>query len=106
MTMQRTSIETLQIFAAEKGGKCISIEFINKTCFGNWECKNGHQWRAQHYEYPNHWHKTEQEFLDLQQRDKDKAVWAKNNKIQLIIIAFSNDCLDLEKYIQSKIEEM
>lgn len=32
--------------AKNKGGKCLSIAFINVTTKLKWECKNGHQWLA------------------------------------------------------------
>jgi hypothetical protein len=43
----------------------------------------------QHYIYPNHWHKTEEQFKAAQQRDKDKEQYCKENNIQYIIIPYT-----------------
>jgi hypothetical protein len=40
------SIEQMRDFAKEKGGKCLSDEFINSQTPLLWECEKRHQWRA------------------------------------------------------------
>ena len=59
----------------------------------------------QHYEYPNHCHKTEQLFKEQQQRDLDKIQYAKDNGIQLIIIPCSQEYY-LEQYINKQLENI
>ena len=43
---QRFSIENAQRLANERGGKCLSIEYINTNSKLKWECSKGHQWEA------------------------------------------------------------
>ena len=45
----------------------------------------------QHYEFPNRYHKTLSEFKEQQQRDADKRILCKENKIFLIEFPFSID---------------
>jgi L-rhamnose mutarotase len=40
------TIEDMQKIAAERGGKCLSAEFINSQTKLLWECIEGHQWEA------------------------------------------------------------
>jgi thiol-disulfide isomerase/thioredoxin len=40
----RPSIESIRAAAAEKGGKCLSLEYINHTTKLNFECAKGHRW--------------------------------------------------------------
>lgn len=60
---------------------------------------------AQHAEYKNHWYKTEEEFLEAQNRDIEKNNYALINNISLIRIPYSerdNITLDLilgDKYL-------
>lgn len=52
----------------------------------------------QHYSYPNHWHKTEEDFNKACQRDKDKVQYCIENNIRLITIPYT--VKDLNDYIQ------
>ncbi len=40
----RLTIEECQDVAAEKGGKCLSIKYVNNRAKMLWECKERHQW--------------------------------------------------------------
>ena len=40
------SIQNLQQLAITKGGKCLSSEYINSNTKYDWECEQGHQWKA------------------------------------------------------------
>jgi len=51
----------------------------------------------QHYEYPNHCHKNEADFISLQQRDKAKVQWCIDNGITLITIPCEYSCRDISK---------
>ncbi|WP_061128714.1 hypothetical protein [Caballeronia catudaia] len=42
----RTSIETLQMMAAERGGKCLSTEALGTQVKHTWECHRGHVWQT------------------------------------------------------------
>jgi thiol-disulfide isomerase/thioredoxin len=52
----------------------------------------------QHYEFPNCWHKTEQEFIEAQKRDDLKEQFAAENNIRLIIIPYTEE-RNLQNYI-------
>ena len=52
----------------------------------------------QHYTWKPHWH-TKQEFLELQQRDKDKEQYCIENGITLIVIPYT--IKDLVNYISN-----
>lgn len=56
----------------------------------------------QHYKFPHRFHKTEAAFLDLQQRDKDKAAWCKRNNICLLVIPYTEKN-SLEKFIKQSL---
>ena len=43
---QRSSINEIYILAANRGGKCLSTEYINAQKPLLWECNNGHQWKT------------------------------------------------------------
>lgn len=43
---KKLTIEDMQILAIERGGKCLSSEYINTKTPLKWECKYGHQWTA------------------------------------------------------------
>ena len=43
---QRLSIETMKLIALERGGKCLSNEYVNNRTKLLWECKFGHKWYA------------------------------------------------------------
>ncbi len=42
----KLTIENMHELAAQRGGKCLSTEYINARTKLLWECKNGHQWFA------------------------------------------------------------
>jgi len=42
----KLTIEELQELAEEKGGKCLSTEYINNRTKLKWQCKKGHTWEA------------------------------------------------------------
>lgn len=42
----RLTIEEMQDIARERGGKCLSKEYINNKTKLKWQCKEGHVWRA------------------------------------------------------------
>ena len=52
----------------------------------------------QHYEYPNHFYKTEDDFLLQQVRDHYKEQYAKEHCITLLIIPYTEN-ENLEEYI-------
>ncbi len=39
-------LQNLQKFAKDRGGKCLSIEYVNCKTKMLWECEEGHQWEA------------------------------------------------------------
>jgi hypothetical protein len=43
---RRWSIITMQERAAERGGKCLSTEYIGASSRLLWECADGHQWQS------------------------------------------------------------
>ncbi len=43
---RKGNIEELQKIAQSKGGKCLSKKYINNHTHLNWECENGHKWKA------------------------------------------------------------
>ena len=43
---KRLTIENMQLIAMERGGKCLSKEYINNRTKLPWECGNGHKWEA------------------------------------------------------------
>lgn len=43
---KKLTIEEMRLIAIERGGKCISIEYINANSKLEWECKYGHRWWA------------------------------------------------------------
>lgn len=40
------NIESLRTYAFSKGGKCLSVEYINKRTKYLWQCTEGHEWQA------------------------------------------------------------
>ena len=42
----RLTIEEMQAIAKERGGKCLSTEYINTNTKLLWECVHGHQWES------------------------------------------------------------
>lgn len=43
---KRITIESLQALAADRGGKCLSAEYVGLNSPLLWECNLGHQWNA------------------------------------------------------------
>jgi len=43
---QRDTIEEMQKIAEERGGKCLSREYIDSRTKLTWQCKEGHQWET------------------------------------------------------------
>jgi hypothetical protein len=43
---RRLGIEKMQEIAHEKGGKCLSTEYVNNMTKLQWECPNSHKWMA------------------------------------------------------------
>jgi len=43
---RRLGIEDVQAMAAERGGRCLSLTFVNATEKLHWECIKGHRWWA------------------------------------------------------------
>ena len=43
---RKDTIENMQKIASEKGGKCISTEYVNARTHLLWECGEGHRWKA------------------------------------------------------------
>lgn len=43
---RRATIEKLQKCALERGGKCLSPEYLGTQAHHLWECSSGHSWRA------------------------------------------------------------
>lgn len=42
----KITIEDLYAVAAERGGKCLSTEYLGAHAAHDWECAKGHQWTA------------------------------------------------------------
>jgi hypothetical protein len=55
--MKRLTLEECQKLALERGGKCLSQEYINNSTKMLWECSKGHQWKAKfsHILYRKQW---------------------------------------------------
>jgi len=43
---QKQKLESLKAFAVDRGGKCLSLNYVNINENLDWECKEGHKWRA------------------------------------------------------------
>ncbi len=48
--MEKLTLKEMQEIALERGGKCLSQEYVNALTKLLWECAEGHRWKAQ----PNH----------------------------------------------------
>ena len=46
MSKKKWTIEDMQDFAKPKGGKCLSVEYINARTKLKWRCSKGHEWEA------------------------------------------------------------
>lgn len=46
VTRSKYTIEEIRTLAESRGGKCLSDKYINSGTKLDWECKNGHKWRA------------------------------------------------------------
>jgi len=44
--MRKLTIEEMRMLADSKGGKCISTSYVDSRTKLEWECKNGHRWKA------------------------------------------------------------
>lgn len=44
--MLKNTIEEMHKIARDRGGKCLSIKYINNATHLLWECADGHQWKA------------------------------------------------------------
>ncbi|WP_134170909.1 hypothetical protein [Paraburkholderia caballeronis] len=40
------TIEKMQAVAAERGGRCLSVQYVNSITALEWECAHGHRWSA------------------------------------------------------------
>ena len=58
----------------------------------------------QHYEFPNSFHKTKEEFENQKERDKIKKKLCKERKINLISVPYYVD--DLEFFIKEKLKKL
>src|SRR2546421_12462666 len=46
MRSAKRTIKDMQIIAMKRGGKCLSLEYVNSQTKLLWECKVGHRWEA------------------------------------------------------------
>ena len=44
--LMKKNIEQMHLLAGERGGKCLSTEYINNKTHLNWQCDEGHIWKA------------------------------------------------------------
>lgn len=44
--LRRVGLERMQAIAGERGGRCLSTEFVNDSTELQWECAKGHRWSA------------------------------------------------------------
>ena len=59
----------------------------------------------QHYEFPNKFHKTKQEFKNSQQNDRIKDQWCKDNNILQIRVSYKYDTKEeIETYIKDQLK--
>jgi hypothetical protein len=47
--VQAERLKELQVYAKKKGGKCLSLHYINSQTRMKWQCKYGHEWFAKSY---------------------------------------------------------
>ena len=45
--MKKLNIMEMQEIARQKGGKCLSNEYINARTSLIWQCNKGHKWKAE-----------------------------------------------------------
>ena len=43
---RRLELQSMRCLAQERGGRCLSTQYINNRCPLRWECRRGHRWRA------------------------------------------------------------
>src|SRR3989344_7524931 len=43
---KKLTIEEMRILASQKGGRCLSPQYVNQRVLLEWECKEGHRWLA------------------------------------------------------------
>ena len=77
--MRKLTIEEMHKLAEERGGKCLSDEYINANTKLEWECKEGHKWkmRPSHVK-SGHWcpqcaHKSKISIKDIQRIAKERG---------------------------------
>ena len=46
---QRLTIKDMQEIAKKRGGKCLSKKYVNSKTKLQWECAEGHKWKAEQY---------------------------------------------------------
>lgn len=44
--IKRGNIDEYIALAAKRGGKCLSVEYVNNTTKLHWQCSDGHRWEA------------------------------------------------------------
>ena len=64
------SLADMQRLAAERGGKCLSAEYVNNHTRLQWRCSEGHEWWARPYDIRRTWcphcaHTVKLEIADL-----------------------------------------
>ena len=102
----KTEITCKELLEQELGFQFKKTRFVYNNKRYEWDGYNEENKVAfeyqgiQHYVYPNHWHKTEEEYLKAKQRDIDKIIYAKENSIKLLIIPYTEEN-NLENYINN-----
>lgn len=81
-----------------KTGKCLELDVYDQITRTAVEY-NG----AQHYKYPNTFHKTEEEFNEQIYRDKLKKKLCKKENVKLIVVPYSVDDGFTDKEIRYKL---
>lgn len=46
MSRKKLTIEEMHVLAVEKGGECLSTEYVNSITKLKWRCSKGHEWEA------------------------------------------------------------
>lgn len=49
------TIEAMRRLAAERRGRCLSTEYVNRAKHVQWQCAKGHRWRASAYQIHRSW---------------------------------------------------
>jgi hypothetical protein len=54
--MRKLTLEEIQADAARRGGRCVSESYVDSLTLMEWECAQGHRWRAvAHSIRQGHW---------------------------------------------------